>query len=523
MTKNSPTPKKKKQNKKKKLVLQQPIPNRLQVVVAPKPKERRKKRPENSERLKPGGRFNAAIARTIARDGGSWDRNTKAVKSLIVSGEDRFHAGLLGSLLDPSRPFPLPSPGSSPFSSISQTYGLTFDMYGTGATPNNANPFFSTEARGSTRPQYTSAGAMLGRYSRYSGRVVGTLETTTNASGQLEVWFFHDPTSLDFPVVAIVPSVTGNYLGMTRLQNYTWTSNPYPFEKLYENENGSNPGTRLEQLNTYYEGGSLLHVHTLNPNAYLSVSYQTRTGDNTYDRFIDTVPELWSTADPGSALYLSDTPETATGAISMYTGMTWHMGSAFAIADSEDGARFSTSEYFRRVWAYGGPFVRALVRTTNGSGGAAGPVQFSVNLLTWNATAPNSPGVASSMPLETVPVEMPTWARALRTRGMIYKGPINNLADKLWSRQLEKIPQTIVPNTPMTRAIISNPSAVLPTVVQHPVLENHAKNNWIDTLRGVASIAAPSVGSWIANAAKSVLPEALESLSSLIPIGLAMI
>lgn len=467
-----------------------------------------------------GGKFPAAIQRSLIHDGGIWNEETRNVSKMILSGEDKFHAGLLGSLIDPSRPFPLPSPGSSPFSSVIQNQGMTTDAYGTSAPTSSSNPFVSSEARGTTIPQYTSAGTMLGRYSRYSGRVVATLETVTDSAGQLEVWFFHDPTSLQFPVSAIIPSTSGNYTGMTRLINLPWTSNPYPFNKTYVPELGSNPGTDLEQKNMYYEGGALMHVHTINQNAYLSVSYQTRTGDNTYDRFVDTLPTLWTTADPGNALYLSDTPEMATGAISMYTGTTWHMGTNLhsAIPD-EDTAKFATSEIFRRCWASGGPFIRALVRTTNGTGGASGPVQFSISLLTWNATAPNAPEVASSMPFETVPVETPCWARALRTRGTVYKGPVNNMADKLWTRQLEKIPASIIPSTPLTRAILSNPRKVIPAVVNQPIQEIRSKSNWMDAVKSAAVSAAPSVGQWLFSQAKNILPEVLEAL----PFGLSLL
>lgn len=498
--------------------------NSVKVVVQqtkPKPKAKPVIISNKSSKSGPvvGGKFNPAIHRTLIHDGGIWNSETREISKMILSGEDKFHAGLLGSLLDPSRPFPLPSPGSSPFSSFIQNQGLVSDAYGTGGAMQTVNPFVNTEARGTTQPQFTSGGTMLGRYSRYSGRVVATLETVTDANGQLEVWFFHDPTSLVFPISIIVPSTSGTYTGMTRLVNYPWTSNPYPFNKTFTPEYGDHPGTSLEQENMYFEGGALMHVHTINQNAYLSVSYQTRTGDNTYDRFVDSLPTLWTTPDPGQPLYLSDTPEQATGAISMYTGTTWHMGTTFNTLPDEDSARFATSEKFRRCWATGGPFIRAIVRTTNGTGGASGPVQFSVSLLTWNATAPNAPEVASAMPFETVPVECPSWARALRTRGLVYKGAVNNMADKLWTRQLEKIPVSINPSTPLTRAVMTNPRKVIPAIVNQPIQEIRSKSNWMDSLKSAAVAAAPSVGQWLFAQAKNILPEVLEAL----PFGLSLL
>lgn len=463
----------------------------------PKPKKTRKRKLVKTV-------YNPAINRAIS-DGSSWTQKTRAVNRLIVGAEDKFHASLLANLFDPSKPYPLPSPIAESFGSFPQNFGLNYAALGNtlGSTP-VGNSFWNTEALGTTLPQYTSAGAMLGRYTRFSGRGIATLETNTDSTGKLEVWFAHDPFNIEWPVIAFVPSTTGSFTGMNRLLSVPWTSNPYPFPKTYISESGDNPGLDIEQENIYYEGGSLLHVHTLNKNAYLTVSYQTRTGNNTYDRFVDSLPNLWTTSDPGIPLTLQDTPEEADGCVSMYTGTTWSKGVNFTTALSEANAQFSYSEYFRRCWASGAPFIRALVRTTNAGGATTGSVQFSINLLNWVATAPSDPAVASAQPLETIPVPMPAWGRAMRTRGQIYKGK-QSPVDAIWTRQLSRIAANVIPNTPMTRALVSNPTQVAPSVLASATQDNSPKSSksWLDTMGSVISRVG-GAANFLANIARPI-------------------
>ena len=253
-TQNNKSKKNKKQKSQKQVQPKQP-----QIVVKPAIKVYK---PPKEAQPTVGGKFPAIVARTLANEGSDWNTASKLVGKLILSGEDRFHASFIGSLLDPSKAYPLPSPGTNPFST--DYFGLVGGSYGTilNSTPAavDANPYWTTETRGTTSPQYTAAGPMVGRYSRYSGRVVATLETVTDASGQLEIWFAHDSTSLDYPVIAFVPSVSGNYTGMTRISSYAWTSNPFPFNKAVFPEVGDNPATDIDVKNMYYEGGSMLSV-----------------------------------------------------------------------------------------------------------------------------------------------------------------------------------------------------------------------------------------------------------------------
>jgi len=483
------------------------------LVEVKKKKKKRNNRQKRKSKVVP---FNNPISRAFS-DGEAWSGRTKRVHRMILGLEDKFHAALLANLFDASKPFPLPSPGATPFNSFTGVLGgLINEALGTQTgSVDSGNKWNSTEAHGTTTPQYTGGGAMIGRYSRYSGRAIATVETTTDANGRAEIWFCHDPFNVEFPLVVFKPSVSGDYTGMTRLVNAGWTSNPYPLATSYVDEGGSGPGLKVEQRNIYYEGGSMLHVHTLNKNAYLSVSYQTRTGNNSYDRFIDTLPSLWTTADPGSALNLSDTPEEADGCISMYTGTTWSKGVSFKSQGDEPGSQFQVSEYFRRTWALGAPWVRALVRTTNAGVAATGSVQFSINLLSWVATAPSDPALASSMPLETVPVVFPTWGRAMRTRGQNYKGKTDPVS-AIWSRQINKIPSTMIPTTPMTRAILENPTTLVPQIVMKSDGDSSAARSggsFFDTLGNVvngiasfanfASQAAPAIGRMIGGAGRA--------------------
>jgi hypothetical protein len=471
---------------------------RNQKQQKPKPKAKNSKRSPL-----PRPRIPDRIINTSRKEATPWNRQTKALNSLIVGIEDRFHASLLANVFDPSLPFPLPGPNTDPYSSSLGNAGATTLALGNVVSNTNGDPFVNQENRGSTFPNYTAGGSGIGRYARFSGKSISTLETVTDANGALEIWFCHDPFNIDTPVIAFVPATDGNYTGMVRLQSLAWTSNPYPFERNFYPEAGNSPGLDIDNLNLYYEGGSMLHVHTINKNAYLTVSYQTRTGDNTQDRFVDQVNELWSTADPVSPLTLTDTPTMARGAISMYTGTTWSMGTRMSSAISdEDGSKYAYSEYFRRTWALGAPWIRALVRTTAPSAVSA-PVQFSISLLSWNATAPKHASTSASMPFETIPLSCPTWMRPLRTRGSVYNGN-DSVTTNIWKRQLRTIETSMIPTTPMTRALVSNPT-VLPKVISHSTGDSSSSNkphHWYDTLSSIANTAT-SVLPWLMNIGKA--------------------
>lgn len=422
------------------------------------------------------------ILTTSKNEFSPWKRQTLAIRSLITSIEDRYHSSLLSSVFDPSKPYPLPSPGTYAFSAYNgQMLGATIQALGnlTANVPATVNNWYNTESRGTTLPQYSSAGSMVGRYTRFSGKAITTISTQTDATGNLEVWFCHDPFNLEYPVIVFVPSTTGDYTGMTRLASVPWTSDPFPLTKSYQDESGSNPGLKIEERNLYFEGGSMLDVHTLNTNAFLQVSYQTRTGMNVTDRFVDTLPTLWTTSDPGQSLSMTDYPKRATGAISLYNGTVWSMGVSFAIAADENDAKFGYSEYFRRCWASGANWIRAKVQTTNNGAPTAGAVSFSVTFLSWNATAPSSPSLAGSMPNETVPVESPTWMRTLRTRGNIYKDDAD--MTEIWRSQLDRIPTAVVPSTPLTRQLITAPAQTMQAIRAAPIAEPESHSTWSTT------------------------------------------
>jgi len=461
------------------------------------------------------------LVATLKSETTPWRPQTRRLDDLVIGIEDKFHSSLLANVLDPSLPFPLPSPQMDPYASVVGNSG--FNNYALGNIASIVqNDFKNSEVRGTTAPDYTAAGTGIGRYSRFSGKSIGTLETITDPNGQLEVWFCHDPFNLEDPVICFVPSTSGNYTGMNRLQTMRWTSHPFPLWRNYVQEDGSNPGLDIESNNLYYEGGSMLHVHTLNKNAYLTVSYQTRTGKNMQDRFVDSLPQLWTTTDPGAPLSLTDTPSEARGAISMYTGSVWSQGVRLHSAQDEGDAQFGYSETFRRCWASGAPWIRAVCRTTNAGVAATGSVQFSISLLTWNATAPRDPSLAASMPLETVPLPIPSWLRAMRTRGAIYNGQKDNLFENIWNSQVERIQQSMIPSTPMTREIIRRPETLAHVVAKSTGDSPSSSNkstNWLETASNIVGKGLSFI-SFLSNLAKPVMRAApmIEELSTVAPL-----
>jgi hypothetical protein len=130
-------------------------------------------------------------------------------------------------------------------------------------------------------------------------------------------------------------------------------------------------------------------------------------------------------------------------------------------------------------------------------------VQFSISLLSWNATAPKHASTSASMPFETIPLSCPTWMRPLRTRGSVYNGN-DSVTTNIWKRQLRTIETSMIPTTPMTRALVSNPT-VLPKVISHSTGDSSSSNkphHWYDTLSSIANTAT-SVLPWLMNIGKA--------------------
>lgn len=400
-----------------------------------------------------------AVVRALDRDGANHNRNSLALLRVLKTDYDRFEAAVLLNLFDVSRPFPLPSPSLAGFASPASLFTATSPD---GITPIAGSnlPFTSTELRGSTVNGASVDGSIaLGRYDRFFGRSTNTLTVEVPSNGTVEVWFACDPTALNQPVLAFVPS-TGGYTSINRLASFGWSSDPYPFAQTFVNEAGSNPCAALETQNIYFTGGEMLQVEHLNPSAYLTVAYQTRTGLNENERFIGSLPDLWSTADPAQPLALRDLPTAGRGAMCLYTGSQWHLGTdVSSAATTENDLQFYYSGYFRRCWSMGAPWVRAIVRNANTSA-APSEVQFAITLLTWNASAPVNQAISGSMPYQTVPATMPSYVRQLRTRGSVYTAINGGLVDTTMT-MLSRIPPTIFGGTSKVSDLMANNSSAL--------------------------------------------------------------
>lgn len=455
--------------------------------------------------------FAPAALNALDKDSSPYNASSRKFKDLVVTMEDKFHASVLASLLDPSIPFPLPGPRVNGFNNFWNNYsGVISDAGGVKFDSTASNPFYNGEFYpGAIPTSYQvapDAEFLTGKYSRYSGRAIATVKVNTDANGAAEVWFAHDPTQINGPFIVFTPSTTGSYTGITRHLSGAWQSNPYTHPVNYVVEGPvTTPLFEVDVNNTYFTGGALLDVHVLNRSAFLSVSFQTRTGSNANPRFLDTLPQLWATQDPSVALNLRNSPSQGQGAVSMYTGATWHSGLTWAAVPGEPAAQAQYSEYFRRCWAAGAPFVRAVVRTSSGGVPAAGVAEFQITLLNWVATAPRDPAMSAAMPLQTIPFSMPTWATSLRTRGFVYSEKTGQkLLDNLWNEQVKRIQENMTGNSPLAKALASAPKQAIPEVLK---AATHAEvaptGSWLD-----------SVVSGIGAATKLVA--GVESLASLI-------
>lgn len=408
--------------------------------------------------LQPQPIIRDSLVRALQRDGANHNKQSTALLRVLKTDYDRFEAAVLLNLFDVSRPFPLPSPSLAGFSSPSSLFISSLPdgiVPGTGALP-----FGNTEARGTTVNGASIDGAVaLGRYDRFFGRSTNTLSVSVPANGAVEVWFCHDPTNLINPVIAFTPG-TANYTTISRLGSFGWSSDPYPFSEVYVNEAGDNPCTAIENTNIYYTGGVMLQVEHLNPSAYLTVAYQTRTGLNENERFVGTLPDLWATADPAYPLALRDLPTAARGAMCLYTGSQWHLGTKVSDSATTEGAlQFFYSAYFRRCWSMGAPWVRAIVRNANTSDQPT-DVQFAITLLSWNATAPVSQSISGAMPYQTVPATIPAYVRQLRTRGSVYTAVNGGLVDTTMT-MLSRVPPSIFGGNSKVSDLMANNSSAL--------------------------------------------------------------
>jgi hypothetical protein len=452
----------------------------------------------------PMPRVHQRIMSTLTNEGVDYDKanpETLKIHQMIISLADKFHVSVIQSVLFPAQPFPLPGInlyGISNRTSLgdqnaSQPSGLIGD-------PNWGGVYKPNEVRGTTIHDVSNEGTVaVGRYARFSGKCLATVDLVTNAQGVSEVWFFADPTATDIPVYVLQVStpVTGNYTDMTVAQELTWQADPYPFAKLWVAEGGDTPCTSMDMNSLYYMGGAALMVTTLNANAFLSTAYQVRTGDNIPDRFLDALPDLWSTVEPSQPFGFSDSPVTCQGAISLYTGASWHIG----VRDSSgvvppvvvDDTKFHISGALRRCWALGAPFIRCVVRTQSNGLPAAGPCQFNVRYNCWAATAPKTIALAAAQPFETVPMESPPWLKAVKTRGTTFNEDRVSAYGDLLRSVVQRIPEGMAGASPLERAIIQNPVKAVKAVSTIHVPERTPSENWLERAIGFAQRAANTV------------------------------
>lgn len=322
----------------------------------------------------------------------------------------------------------------------------------------------------------------MGRYARFTGKSVHTVEYTTDSSGEAEFWFLHDPSDMNSPVLVlqIHDSVAGNYTDLIVKDRLPYTANPFAVQQLYVQELGDNAVEEAESLSLYYEGSSALTVTTLNTNAFLSTAYQTRTGDNTVDWMYQRIYP-WAPPRPSDNFGWTDSPQSAVGALSLYTAETWHLGTRMIAGTTGDGEKFWASHLVQRCWQLGAPFIRVVVRTQSNGVAAPGPVQFNVALNNWVCTAPMRQELAGGMPLETVPFPAPSWLRVLKTRGSVsVDGRMEKAFQDAVRSSLSRVPTTVTGSSMVERALAVAPSQVLARAAATAVPEVPARSTWAE-------------------------------------------
>lgn len=449
-------------------------------------RQRRLQQAKESEKTEsmpmiPAPRVPSRIANAILKEGMSRSDTPLAAKwaTGLSTAYDRFQLGLLHSLFEPARPFPAPGirrsgvqgPTTSDFQASGNTWGTSAITAG------------FAEIRGTTYHWGSNEeSVVIGRYVRFNGKAVHTVEYTTNASGEAEFWFLHDPTDMTKPILVldIKDSVAGNYTDITVLDALPYTANPYALQQIRVQELGDNPVEEVDTLSLYYEGSSALTVTTLNQNAFLSTAYQTRTGDNTVDwMYQRTYP--WAPPRPSDNLGWTDSPQTAGGALSLYTAETWHLGTRMIDGTTGDSLKFWASHLVQRCWQLGAPFIRVVVRTQSNGSPAPGPVQFNVVLNNWVCSAPMGPAAAGGMPLETVPFASPSWLRVVKTRGAVsVDGKMEKAFQDAVRSSLARVPSNVAGTSQVERALAVAPAEVLTRAAVTPVSEVPAKSTWVD-------------------------------------------
>jgi len=424
----------------------------------------------------PNPKVSRYIRRTMEQKGAptaSLTANPSGLHKYIHTVEDSFHGALLAHLYSPTSQFPLPAlyrPGlttAEPFSSTNA--GLLppnspdGDAKSSIGTQPQRVPFAEwLETRGTTfHSTATDCDALTSRYVAYQGKALNTFKFTTDANGDADIWVFHDPTDIGVPfqIIQTPPVVFGSYLDLPVAQQGIWDNDPYMLAHSYYPVGGDHPDLQADAANLYFTGGAALEVNTINKSAFLAVSYQVRTGTNTINRFMNDLEHLWHDTDPSQCLNLTDQPEEADGALSLYTGTQWHMG-ATVLPEIADPAtiQFGLSGSFRRCWSMGAPWVRLVVRTTSGGVPGAGSVQFNVAFHNWIGIAPCLPAFAGACPHETVPFPMPTWISAVHIRGTVWRGQTRNkdYASVAATTAL-RVPRAISAVTPLLRAAAQAP------------------------------------------------------------------
>lgn len=440
-----------------------------------------------------------AFARTARGEGLSpkdrhWSGFISKFRATMNSYKDMQEAALIANTVEPTRHYPLPGiyvPGivGAGLLQAEETAGAGNNMLA--PTGNQGGITFSSQQTATPIAQFgglvpvsspsfsysyideQGSDVAVSRYTTFRGSLTFTYQTVTNANGEADIFFLHDFQNLESPLMIFDAQPANKNATIVN----GWTANPYPFAKQYKNYNPQQAANvndmpwQLETNNLYFTGNAVMQVETLNRNSWQSTSYQTRTGDNVADRFSNNIANLFQFADPTFNFGLLDTPCQADGAVSAYMGQQWYMGRQYnpgSTATNQADTKLQGT--MRSVWNTGAPWIRCVVRTQSNGAPASGPIQFKITISNWVGIAPTDIGLASSCPLETLPLAMPTWTRAVRTRGCTFMaGQAQEAAYAMLSAPASIIP--MMDPTPMANFYRQAPNATALAATQLAPLE----------------------------------------------------
>jgi len=434
----------------------------------------------------------AALANTIGSQIPKVGAFARSVADEVRTHEDVFRASLLCHLMDRQLEYPLPpfyNPGfNNQSTGWSDTLGYVAPQ---AATMAGTSDFQQTNpALQAIAPQPIMEGAVtVARYGVFKGKVITELSSTTNGSGDLEMWLWFDPSDYSYPLKGFnmndptnpsvevmkpwtaLPFVPGTSFVPTI---YTRKTQVVKEEVDYDIL-GAAPAAVPGQLeadtsNLYYQGGVGMTVQHTNRDAFTTVAMRARNYSNVVHRFFDSLDNMYTNTNLGFV-----TPfEMASCAQAVHSGSQWQ--TAYSVSEALISTAAQQKCYlvksFQHAWQQGYPFVQLKCRTNTGNM----VVKFSVSAENWMGVAPFAMDAAGAMPFETVPYILPTWWRITRSSSTLKAGSTGSAI--LFEQDARELQRQGGMHSPLERAVAVSPSPQrsIARLAGHPAVASHNRS-----------------------------------------------